>query len=222
MSTSRTAIIVAGGSALSARMIAGLATDALVIAADSGLDHARAAGLRVDVVVGDLDSVSAASLAWARDMGICIEEHPCDKDATDTELALQAAVVRGATHIVLLGGGGDRLDHSLGAITALGHSSLAGCESVIGRWGESVIHVIHGPRWSRIAVAVGATFSLLSLHGPCAGVTLQGARWELTDTSLQPASSVGVSNQALSTELVVHVEHGVLTLIIPTNMDVES
>ena len=222
MSTSRTAIIVAGGGALLPWMLADIPSDALVIAADSGLDHARAAGLHVDMVVGDLDSVTPGSLAWARSSGIRIDEYPRDKDATDTELALRVAAGSDAPHIVLLGGGGDRLDHTLGAITALGHSCLAGCASVVARWGDSVIHVIHGPRRSQVPIAPGATFSVLSLHGPCEGVTLQGARWELANSSLQPASSVGVSNEALSTELLVRVEHGVLSLIIPTNMDVSS
>ncbi len=42
-------------------------------------------------LVGDLDSVSAAGAAAAEAPGTAIERHPPDKDATDTELAIDAA-----------------------------------------------------------------------------------------------------------------------------------
>ena len=84
-----------------------------VIAADSGLDHAHRLGRKVDLLVGDLDSVSESGLETARRAGIEIEQHRADKDATDLELSLAAAVRHGAAHIVVAGGGGGRIDHLL-------------------------------------------------------------------------------------------------------------
>src|SRR5690348_11873254 len=68
------------------------ATSGIVIAADSGLEHARALGVPVDLVVGDLDSVDPAVLDAAIADGVTVERHPAAKDATDLELALDAAV----------------------------------------------------------------------------------------------------------------------------------
>ena len=59
-----------------------------VIAADSGMDHALALGVEVDLLVGDLDSVLPESIPLAKR----VERHPWDKDVTDLELALLAAL----------------------------------------------------------------------------------------------------------------------------------
>ena len=63
-----------------------------MIAADGGVDRALALGLHVDVAIGDFDSVTAAGLAAAEAAGARIERHPAAKDATDLELALDAAL----------------------------------------------------------------------------------------------------------------------------------
>jgi putative transcriptional regulator len=65
-----------------------------VIAADGGAATALALGLRADEVIGDLDSVSPGDEARVRRAGGRVHRHPRDKDATDLELALAAAVSR--------------------------------------------------------------------------------------------------------------------------------
>ncbi len=215
LSTATTVAIVIGGDALATSAWSRLAPGAFVIAADSGLDRAREAGLRVDLVVGDMDSVSAAGLAWAASEGIPVQRHPPDKDATDTELALAVASSSGATDIVILSGGGDRIDHSLGALTALGHPSLAHCRTVTALWGKACVHVLHGPREQVLDLGTGATFSVLALHGACHGVAVVGARWPLDDATIEPGSSLGLSNESIATQLRVLVRTGVLTVIVP-------
>ena len=91
-----------------------------MIAADSGLEHAAALGLAVDVLVGDLDSVSAPSVAAAEEAGVRIERHPVDKEATDLEFALDFALALGEARVtVVSGGGGSRLDHHLAELALL-------------------------------------------------------------------------------------------------------
>ncbi|HEY4332512.1 MAG TPA: thiamine diphosphokinase, partial [Ilumatobacteraceae bacterium] len=144
-----------------------------------------------------------------------IVEHPTDKDSTDTELALAFAVGEGATDLILVSGGGDRLDHSIGALTALGAGSLAGLTSVSSFWGDALVRVLHPPRSAAIVMSTGVTFSLLSLHGPCRGVSVSGARWPLDDADLAPGSGLGLSNVAIDTTVRVSVVTGVLTVIVP-------
>ena len=99
------AVVVIGGGALSARATDAVRADAVVIAADSGLDHAVAAGLRPIALVGDLDSISASGRMWAYARGVEIDEHPMDKDATDTEIAINHALeVIGIRHLLVVGG----------------------------------------------------------------------------------------------------------------------
>jgi thiamine pyrophosphokinase len=208
-------IVVIGGGTLAAEAVATAPPGATVIAADSGLDHAIAARLRPDALVGDLDSISASGRMWAYAHELIIDVQPTDKDVTDTELALAAAAaVPGATHLLLLGGAGDRLDHVLGTLLALGHPALAVFETVRAWIGTTEFAVVHGGRRVELDVEPGRTFSVLALHGPAAGVTVKGARWELTDAELNAAEARGVSNEA-EEQPVVKCTSGVVTVVVP-------
>ncbi|MEO5900492.1 MAG: thiamine diphosphokinase [Ilumatobacteraceae bacterium] len=213
-------VVVIGGGGLLARANVLVEPDAVVIAADSGLDRAREAGLTPDVLVGDLDSISAGGRMWAYAHDVEIHEFPTDKDVTDTGLALSvAAGTAGATDLLLLGGDGDRLDHTLGSVIALGAPELARLESVRALIGATRIHVLHpGRSVALLDELPGTTFSLLALHGSCTGVTIADARWPLTDATLPPASTVGISNETSDQPgqaTQISVAGGVLTVVIP-------
>lgn len=212
--TSR-AVVVIGGGALSPHAVGRVTPDDWVVAADSGYDHAVDAGLEPAVLIGDLDSISPGGLAAARSHGTEIIEHPADKDATDTELALDLVVDRGATDVVVLGGPGDRLDHLLGTLGALGRPGLAACERVSAWLGDSHVHTAHAGRTVLLDEAVGTTFSLLTLHGECTGIDVVGATWPLRDATLPAGSARGVSNVVADTPCTVRTGTGVLTVVVP-------
>lgn len=208
-----TVVVVTGAAPLDRRAIAAVPPGAIVIAADGGLDHARAAGIDPDVLVGDLDSVSAIGLAWASEH-IAVVPHPIDKAATDTELAIAHAATSGPTRIVLIAGQGDRLDHAVAALGALGAPSLAGMASLEAWWGGDQLHVVHAPHSIDLDVPVGSTFSVLAMHGPARGVSVTGARWPLTDHDLGPLVGLGVSNIA-DGAVTVSVTDGIVTVVVP-------
>src|SRR5262245_46705744 len=93
------AIVFAGSGSVEPAVRAQLPGEAYVIAADSGLGVAHGLGVEVDLLVGDLDSVDAAAIEAAEAAGTVVERHPAEKDATDLELALDAAVAQGARRI---------------------------------------------------------------------------------------------------------------------------
>jgi thiamine pyrophosphokinase len=207
-------VVVIGGGRLSPRGVADVAPNAPVIAADSGLDHAVEAGLRPTSLVGDLDSISAQGKMWAYAHELEIDQFPADKDATDTELALLKAAAIDATELLVLGASGDRFDHSLGTIAALGNPALARFETIRLMLGETTIRVIHPGHSATVDLSPNSLFSLLALHGACRGVTVSGARWPLTDATLASSSTQGVSNETTGL-LHVAVDDGILTLVVP-------
>ena len=207
-------VVVIGGGPLLPAAVAEVADDATIIAADSGLDHAVAAGLRPTVLLGDLDSISAHGKMWAYAHEVEIDQHPVDKDATDTELALVRAASIDATALLVIGGAGDRFDHTLGTIAALGNPSLARFETIRLLIDHVVIHVIHPAHSVTVDLPLDTSFSLLALHGPCRGVQVAGARWPLIDASFDSSSTRGVSNETTGL-LQIAVSDGVLTLVVP-------
>jgi len=210
--SNETVAIVAGGPAPAREAALAVPDGAVVIAADGGLGHAWRLGLDVSLVVGDLDSVSADDIARAEAAGIPIERHPREKDATDLELALDAALERGPARMLLVAGDGGRLDHLLSALLLLGSEKYAGVET--DAWiGEARIQVI---RTSRELVGdPGELLSLLAVHGPAEGVHTEGLVYPLAGESLEPGSSRGVSNIFAARRARVSVERGVLLAVRP-------
>jgi thiamine pyrophosphokinase len=214
---SPTVVVVTGASPLDRRAVAAVPADALIVTADGGLDHARAAGLEPDVLVGDLDSISALGLAWATEH-IEIVRHPVDKAATDTELAIAHAATLEPSRILLVAGQGDRLDHAIAALGALGAPELREVGSLEAWWGNDQLHVVHAPHAIELGLPAGTVFSVLAMHGPANGVTVSGARWPLTDHDLAPLVGLGVSNIASPTPdqpLSITVADGIVTVVVP-------
>ena len=99
----------------------------LVIAADGGANALDRLGRRPDRLVGDLDSADPAIVERLESAGTRVDRHPADKEASDTELAVRAALAEGADEVDLLGAtGGDRLDHELANLLLFAEPAFAG------------------------------------------------------------------------------------------------
>jgi thiamine pyrophosphokinase len=211
-------IVVTGAEPLPVRAVESIPHGAIIIAADGALDHALAAGLAPAALVGDLDSVSADAISWAETNAI-IERHAPDKDHTDTELALATAANLNPSRLMLVSGGGDRLDHTFAAIGALGASSLTSIPEIDGWWGDQRVVVVHGPGRARLDLAADTTISLLALHGECGNVSIDGVRWPLQHATLAPAVGLGVSNTTTGGAVDVSLTAGVLTIFVNGHLD---
>ncbi len=202
-----TAIVITGGDPAAT---APSPTPAFVIAADSGLEHAAGLGLTVDLVVGDMDSVDPEALAAAVAAGAEVEPHSPDKDATDFQLALDAAVARGARRVIVAGGTGGRLDHLLGNALLIASPRYSGVEI---EWlaGPHRVVAVHGR--ADLAGRPGDLVTLLPVGGPARGVHTSGLRWKLDGEDLPPGTTRGVSNVMTASTATVEVGDGALLAI---------
>jgi thiamine pyrophosphokinase len=205
-------VVVSGGSAPDARAAEVVPRAAPVVAADRGLDYALALGLDVTVAVGDFDSASAEAIAAAEAAGVRVERHPAAKDATDLELALDAAIGMAPQRILVLAGTGGRLDHELSTLLLLAAERYAATR-IDALVGEARVHVIRGE--CALEGSLGELCTLLAVNGPAAGVTTDGLEYPLRGETLEPGSSRGVSNVFASETAHVTVGHGVLLAILP-------
>ena len=206
-----TAVIIAGGDPVPANELPALPEHRFVIAADSGLHAAQALGLAVDLVVGDFDSATSSALDAAEQDGAVLEQHPVDKDATDLELALDAALARGLSPAVVVGGAGfDRIDHFMANALLLARARYAELQP---QWWVKGAHV--APVHERIEIhgVPGDIVTLLPIGGAAVGITANGLRWELDDETLEPGSTRGVSNEMTGPIASVILARGTLLAI---------
>jgi thiamine pyrophosphokinase len=213
-------VVLANGDPLPGSLLPGLAraidVARFTIAADGGLHHAERAGREVDVIVGDLDSVHPAGLDRAIAGGTEVLRHPAEKDATDLALALDLVLERWdgttAPEVLVVGGHGGRVDHLLANLLLLASERYAGLR--IGAWlGMDRVDVVRDT--IVIGGSIGATVSLLAAHGPASGVSTRGLRFPLTEATLGPGSSLGVSNELAADEATITIGSGVLLVVRP-------
>lgn len=185
----------------------------LVIAADGGAASLDRLGLRPDLMVGDLDSVDATLVEHLAAAGTRIERHPVDKDASDTELAVEAAFEAGAHAVVILGAmGGRRLDHELANLLLLADPALAGRDLRAVR-GGTVARAIHAGERLVLGAEPGNLVTLLPVGGDARGVTTEGLRWRLDEAVLRLGRSRGLSNEVIGEPASVRIDEGTLIVI---------
>ena len=203
-----TVLVVTGGEAVPTPTSADLPDADIVIAADSGLDHARLLGLEPTMIVGDFDSASPESVTSFEGP---IERHPAEKDATDLELALAAAVSHDPARIVVVGGYGGRLDHFLA--NALVLTTVPPGTEVEWRVGPATVHLVRDT--VTISGQIGATVSLVPVGGDAEGVRTSGLRWQLANERLPSGGTRGVSNVFADSSATISVESGALLVVLP-------
>jgi thiamine pyrophosphokinase len=201
-------VIVAGGES---RTPISAPDGSTVIAADSGFDHAIEAGLTVDLLIGDLDSISAEGRRTAEVSGVEVVTHPRDKDATDLELAMSAALERDPTGIDVYGGEGGTLGHLLAGAMALTSDRLAGVDV---RWhiASGVVVVARPGHPATVSGEAGNRVTIVPV-GDVMGVRTDGLRWGLEGEALVRGSTRGVSNELDSDRATVRIDSGVAFVV---------
>ncbi len=205
-------LIVSGGDAPDPVFLQARAEKArMIIAADRGAEYCLRAGVKPDVVVGDMDSISSAARREAEESGIPLVRHSTEKDQTDTQLALDIALARGAGSIEMIACTGDRFDHSLANVHLLYAALRAGVDAAILAPSHRIFLV---DSEAGIEGMNGAVLSLLPLSLEVRGVSLSGFQWPLTDAVMEVGNPYGISNRIVSEQARIRVREGVLVAVL--------
>ncbi len=163
-----------------------------VIAADGGMVHAKTLSLEPELWIGDFDSASAS--LQAEYAHIPQARFPVAKDKTDGELALEAALGRGATRLLLLGAMGGQTDHALAHLLLSIRLAKAGLEVLLSSGLEEGYPLLPGAMG--LELPPGSTFSLLPFSN-LKNLSIQGAQWPLEGIDVQLGDTLTLSNVAL-------------------------
>ncbi|MGZ9276956.1 MAG: thiamine diphosphokinase [Candidatus Limnocylindrales bacterium] len=197
-----------------------LEAGARVVAADGGARHAARLGLRIDRWVGDGDSLGEAGIAELVSAGIPVERARTDKDESDTELAVGAALAFQPTKLAIVGAlGGPRFDHALANVGLLALPGLREVDvRLIGIDARIRLIQAPGPDGSPSIAAlsgrVGDGVSLLPVGEDVTGVTTAGLAYPLDDETLSVGRTRGLSNVRVDGErAAVEVRRGRLLVV---------
>jgi thiamine pyrophosphokinase len=201
------------------KLITPLATD-LILCADSGLLHAIHAGLIPHAVIGDMDSLDEMGFDQSQlPKNILWIKAPIKKNQTDTALCMEYALEHGCDEILIVGGLGGRLDHTLANLQNMVGFSHQGIKiSLLDQTNH--VHIITDQTLT-LAPLPGYAVSVFSWTPVSTGVTLTGMAYPLTNATLTQDFPLGVSNEIIGVSATIQVRNGTL-LVICSKKDVAS
>ncbi len=180
-----------------------------VICADGGSNHAISLGIKPNLIVGDMDSVDPVVLDQLKTQGAEIRKYPRDKDSSDLELALQAAIELAPSEIFCLSVLGRRQDHSLTNTFLIGrYASFGGKISLMGSTWQA--QFVTKEQSCAFSGSPGDIFSIIPMVATVSGVTVDGVKWPLVNETLPWGSSRTVSNEFLFGRASVSLTAGLL------------
>ncbi len=196
-----------GGGEIHAKLIEEKPQDGdIVICADGGYSNAKELGVHINVLVGDFDSLGAIP----QDVDEIVRV-PERKNETDVQLAVRAAIERGADDIVIVGSTDGRLDHTLSLLYIL--------EDL---WDKKIpAHIVNGKNRVRYIRDNGTIivrskykyFSVISLDKKAKGVTIEGGEYPLTKKDIDRGFQYAVSNEITKNAAMISVKKGAIYVI---------
>lgn len=179
----------------------------MTLAADSGWNNAELLGVTPQILLGDFDSIGRAELPPAQE----ILQVPSEKDRTDTQLALDLALSRGADDLIIIGGLSGRLDHTLSNLGALEYLAERGAHAVI----TDGFNRVRFLRNTGALIARGeyTYLSLIAVDHVAKGVFVDGCKYPLKNAKLTRNCQYAVSNEITGNCALVEVRRGALYVV---------
>jgi len=182
----------------------------LTICCDGGIRHLGKLKIQPNVIIGDMDSSDPLQVEIYAAHGVKILKYPPNKDATDTQLALEYALGLKLGAIEIWGALGGRIDHTLANLFLLTLGKNKGMKiSLIDEYAETFIV----EKETSFEEAVGQTVSLFAAGEKAEGVTLNGFRYPLNNETLEMMGSRGISNVIVGMPATINLSSGGLLVV---------
>ena len=178
----------------------------LVIAADSGYQNAVKLSVSPDIVVGDFDSLRQNLPGNVEKMQV-----PAEKDFTDSQLAVDIALKKGATEMVIVGGLDGRLDHTLSNLAILESLWHDGVRAVIADGNKRARYI---ESTSELVPNLGYRYlSIIAADKKVKGVSIDGCKYPLKNATLRRDYQYTVSNEIEKNCALISVKRGGIFII---------
>lgn len=179
-----------------------------IVCADAGQFIAKKYGIIPDVCIGDFDSTNARNIdnkyaCDAQNYKVFDCEYityPAEKNLTDAEASLEHVVNlfrETSLDIIILGGIGGRLDHTIGALNTIREYSssrvrvrlldMKNCAEFISSEFNYSIRIEASPFYK--------FFSVIPYNEYADGVSISGAKYNLDNVRMERLGTLGISNE---------------------------
>ena len=195
------AFIYTGGEIFKENITEHPKSDDICIAADGGYMNALALGEKVHILLGDFDSFTQKLPE-----GVEVLRVPAEKDFTDTQLAVNTAIEKGADEIMIIGGLCGRLDHTLSNLSILDDLGAHNIHAVITD-GRNRVRYLNSTS-TLIAKSGYKYLSILAISKKLKGVSIEGCKYPLKNATLTRSYQYAVSNEISGNCALISVRKG--------------
>jgi len=178
-----------------------------IIACDKGCLYASQQGIKPDLIIGDFDSYDGGLPE-----GVKVVRYPAEKDDTDTMIAVKTALELGYDDMTVYCGFGGRLDHLYANFQAAVYGAEHGTVCRFVDEANEVFAIRNGI--VELPAREGWALSVFAVSDECSGVTIEGAKYEISGAKLTNAFPIGVSNQWKQDSPAARISVGEGTLLI--------
>ena len=200
------AFIYTGGEIFKENITEHPKSDDICIAADGGYMNALALGEKVHILLGDFDSFTQKLPEDVEVLRV-----PAEKDFTDTQLAVNTAIEKGADEIMIIGGLCGRLDHTLSNLSILDDLGAHKIHAVITD-GRNRVRYLNSTS-TLIAKSGYKYVSILAISKRLKGVSVEGCKYPLKNARLSRTNQFAVSNEILKNCALISVKKGGLYIV---------
>jgi thiamine pyrophosphokinase len=206
--------ILLGGKVIPTQRLRMQLVGARVIAADSGMIHASTLNLTPELWVGDFDSSDVQ--LQASYVHVPRQTHDAEKDATDGELAIAEAMRRGATQLILVGGSGGQLDHTLAHAGFLIALERRGMSAFMTSGDEEAYPLVEEINFDDLRI--GTRLSIVPMTD-LKMLSVTGVKWPLSKRDVPLGSALTLSNNVAG-PVTIDLRFGAaLVLIYPATLE---
>ena len=158
---------------------------------------------------GDFDSVNKNILSKYKEL-TNIHKFNSEKDYTDTDIAIKLAVELDATEIIIIGGIGTRLDHTIANVQSMRTAIKNNIKCKMIDQNNEIMLI---NKKTRIDASRYSYISILPLTTEVTGITLKGFKYLLDNKTLKTGESIGVSNEQIEKYGIIELKQGILIVI---------
>ena len=178
-----------------------------IYCADGGAAHLENLEILPLEIWGDFDSVTKEIIDKYRNNKVIIKKFPKDKDYTDGELILQYVSEKYYDEIIIIGGLGGRIDHSLTNLNL-----IFKYKNLIFLTEKEKIFSVE--KKTELFGINGKIVSFVPFSERVEGLTLEGFKYPLVNYTLYQGDSICMSNVVISDECKITFDSGKLMGII--------
>ena len=187
----------------------------ILIAIDGGMEWFSKLNINPNILIGDLDSISKKTLEELRsDKGLIIKKHPKEKDSTDMELGIDYLISNNCKEIIIFGGTGTRLDHTLANIFLLDKLNKKNIKGKIIDKNNTILIIDNNYEMKK---ELGKYISIIPITELGSTISLEGFKYDLNNYSLKFGSTMGVSNEIVDEKAYINVVKGKVVLFISSD-----